>query len=61
MWLDHLMRNEGQDAFEARMEELIPLGRPQETRDMGEAAVYLATAPNVTGISLTVAGGFEMN
>jgi len=28
---------------------------------MGQAAVYLATAPNVTGISLNVAGGFEMN
>jgi len=28
---------------------------------MGEAALYLATAKNVTGISLSVSGGFEMN
>ena len=61
MWLDHLMANEGEAAFEERMQELIPLGRPQDTKDMGEAAVYLATAPNVTGISLSVAGGFEMS
>jgi len=40
---------------------MIPLGRPQTATDMGQAAVYLATAPNVTGISLNVAGGFEMN
>lgn len=61
MWLDHLMANEGQAAFEERMQELIPLGRPQDAKDMGEAAVYLATAPNVTGVSLSVAGGFEMS
>jgi hypothetical protein len=29
--------------------------------DMGEAALYLATAGNVTGVSLSVAGGFEMS
>jgi hypothetical protein len=28
--------------------------------DMGQAAVFLASAPNVTGVSLSVAGGFEM-
>ena len=39
----------------------IALGRPQTTQDMGEAAVYLATVTNVTGVSLNVAGGFEMN
>ncbi|MBS05184.1 MAG: hypothetical protein CMQ24_21110 [Gammaproteobacteria bacterium] len=61
MWLDHLMANQGQAAFEERMEEMIPLGRPQQAEDMGEAAVYLASAPNVTGVSLTVAGGLEMN
>ena len=61
MWLDHLMANQGEAAFEARMQRMIPLGRPQSEEDMGEAAVYLASAPNVTGVSLSVAGGLEMN
>ena len=47
--------------FEDAMERTIPLGRPQTAQDMGEAAVYLATATNVTGVSLNVAGGFEMD
>ena len=59
MWLDHLMAGEGEDAFESRMEEMIPLGRPQTTADMGHGAVYLATAPNVTGVALSVAGGLD--
>ena len=60
MWSDHLMANEGTEAFEQRMQDLIPLGRPQTVEDMGQAAVFLATAPNVSGIALNVAGGFEM-
>lgn len=61
MWLDHLMANQGESAFDNRMTDMMPLGRPQTANDMGQAAVYLATAPNVTGVSLNVAGGFEMN
>lgn len=67
MWLDHLLPGNGlnseqKDAdFNARMERTIPLGRPQTVADMGHAVVYLASAPNVTGIALTVAGGYEMN
>lgn len=61
MWHDHLMANRGDAEFEERMAEMIPLGRPQTTADMGEAAVFLATAPNVSGIALNVAGGFEMH
>ncbi len=61
MWLDHLMANQGEDAFEARMQRMIPLGRPQTEKDMGDAVVYLASSPNVTGVSLSVAGGLEMN
>jgi meso-butanediol dehydrogenase/(S,S)-butanediol dehydrogenase/diacetyl reductase len=61
MWLDHLMANEGKAAFVDRMNDLIPLGRPQTVEDMGQAAVYLATALNVSGIALNVAGGHEMN
>ena len=60
MWHDHLMPNQGEPAFEERMREIIPLGRPQTVEDMGQAAVYLATAPNVSGIALNVAGAFEM-
>ncbi|MFQ5380829.1 MAG: SDR family NAD(P)-dependent oxidoreductase [Dehalococcoidia bacterium] len=61
MWLDHLMAGQGEEAFEARMKEMIPLARPQTVEDMGQAAVYLASAPNVTGIAHSVAGGFEMS
>lgn len=67
MWLEHLLPSNTVDAdakdaeFTAAMERTIPLGRPQTIEDMGAAAVYLATARNVTGISLTVAGGYEMN
>ena len=61
MWQDHLMANQSTTAFDERMAEMIPLGRPQTPADMGEAAVFLATAPNVSGIALNVAGGFEMH
>ncbi len=61
MWLDHLMAGQGEEAFEARMKEMIPLARPQTVEDMGQAAVYLASAPNVTGVAHSVAGGFEMS
>ena len=61
MWQDHLMANAGAPAFEERMRELIPLGRPQTPADMGQAAVYLASAPNVSGVALNVAGAFEMH
>lgn len=67
MWLEHLLPTNATsdvqkgEEFEAMMAQTIPLGRPQTTADMGAAAVYLASAPNVTGIALNVAGGFEMN
>ena len=61
MWLDHLMAKQSAAAFDDRMADMMPLGRPQTADDMGQAAVYLATAPNVTGVSLNVAGGFEMH
>ncbi|MYE82398.1 MAG: SDR family oxidoreductase [Gammaproteobacteria bacterium] len=60
MWSDHLMANQSNESFEQRMQDIIPLGRPQTVEDMGQAAVFLATAPNVSGIALNVAGGFEM-
>jgi len=67
MWLEHLLPSNTVDPkaknaeFEAAMAETIPLGRPQTAADMGQAAVYLANAPNVTGVSLSVAGGVELN
>ena len=61
MWHDHLMAGQGEAQFKEWMTTLIPLGRPQETSDMGDAAVYLATAHHVTGVALSVAGGMEMN
>lgn len=67
MWFDVLLarqREEGQDtreAFERLAAERVPLGRPQTPEDIGQAAVYLARADNVTGIALTVAGGLEMH
>lgn len=67
MWLEHLLpknpgsnTNKDQD-FEAMMAQTIPLGRPQTAQDMGQAAVYLACANNVTGVALNVAGGYEMH
>jgi meso-butanediol dehydrogenase/(S,S)-butanediol dehydrogenase/diacetyl reductase len=67
MWLEHLLPSNTADPrektaeFEKAMHAMIPLGRPQTAQDMGQAAVFLASAANVTGISLSVAGGFEMN
>ena len=67
MWLEHLLPtnavdpDEKNDAFEQAMASTIPLGRPQTVEDMGAAALYLATAPNITGVSLSIAGGFEMS
>lgn len=66
MWLEHLLpggagANNPDADFEELMRQMIPLGRPQTTLDMGEAAVFLASASNVTGIALPVAGGYEMS
>ena len=67
MCLEHLLPANAADEqdkdaeFNAAMRDTIPLGRPQTVQDIGEAAVYLAGAANVTGISLTIAGGYEMN
>ena len=67
MWLEHLMPSNSTDEdektrnFEQAMATRIPMGRPQSVEDMGQAAVYLASAKNVTGVALTIAGGIEMN
>ena len=67
MWLDHLLPSNAtsteqrEEEFTAAMQSTIPLGRPQTAEDMGDAVLYLVSAPNVSGVSLAVAGGFEMN
>jgi len=68
MWLDHLLppsedeesEEEREARFETMMKAMVPLGRSQTTEDIGEAVLHLATAPNVTGIALPVAGGAVM-
>ncbi len=68
MWLDHLLPPSDDDEseeeraarFEAMMNKMVPLGRPQTPDDIGEAVLLLATAPNITGVSLPVAGGAIM-
>ena len=55
------MRAQSDPAIVARMPELHPLtgdfGRPE---DVAGAALYLATAPFVTGTVLTVDGGWSV-
>ena len=43
------------------MSSAIPLGRPQTPDDIGELAVYLASAENVTGQAINVDGGIELH
>jgi meso-butanediol dehydrogenase/(S,S)-butanediol dehydrogenase/diacetyl reductase len=69
MWLDHLSgavaplvgKEAGQEAFQEYVIRNTPLGREQTPADVAEAALYLARADNVTGVSLNIAGGTEMN
>lgn len=44
-------------AFDAFVEATAPLGRRQEPEEIADAALYLARADSVTGISLSVDGG----
>lgn len=66
MWLNDILsrqRDQGRDTnalFEEISQRQVPLGRPQTPEDIGEAAVYLARAENVTGVALNVAGGLEV-
>jgi meso-butanediol dehydrogenase/(S,S)-butanediol dehydrogenase/diacetyl reductase len=50
-----------EEAWQRVTTEWIPLGRPQTPEDIAELAVYLATAPNVTGQAINVDGGIEMH
>jgi len=48
-------------AWQRYVRTLIPLGRAQTPDDIGQLAVYLASAPNVTGQAINVDGGMEMH
>ncbi|UCD59086.1 MAG: sorbitol-6-phosphate 2-dehydrogenase, partial [Candidatus Hydrogenedentota bacterium] len=51
---------EVEHAFDEFVKRNTPLGRPQTFEDIGEGAVFLARADNITGIALNIAGGSEM-
>ena len=58
--LHRLQQYEGQsleEAFDAFVQATAPLGRRQTPEEIAEAALYLARADSVTGISLSVDGG----
>ena len=66
MWeyLAETLRQKGEskeDAWRRYTSTLIPLARPQTPEDVGQLAVYLATAPNVTGQAINVDGGMELH
>ena len=40
---------------------MIPMGKPQTAADIGDLAVFLATARNITGQAMNVDGGAELH
>ena len=50
-----------EQAWQRIIEARVPLGRPQTPEDMGQLAVYLASAVNVTGQAINVDGGSELH
>jgi meso-butanediol dehydrogenase/(S,S)-butanediol dehydrogenase/diacetyl reductase len=50
-----------EQVWQRYIQTLIPLGRPQTPKDIGQLAVYLATAENVTGQAINVDGGIELH
>ena len=62
MWQDHLMANRGEaEVRGSACAASFPSADRRPPRTWGQAAVYLATAPNVSGVALNVAGGYEMH
>jgi meso-butanediol dehydrogenase / (S,S)-butanediol dehydrogenase / diacetyl reductase len=63
--LDQLSKNKGISRDEAWQEFVdgIPLGRPQEPEDIGEAVAFLASdaAKNMTGQGINVTGGMQLH
>jgi len=50
-----------EQAWQRYVQRLIPLNRPQTPEDIGQLAVYLALAENVTGQAINVDGGIELH
>jgi meso-butanediol dehydrogenase/(S,S)-butanediol dehydrogenase/diacetyl reductase len=50
-----------EESWQRYVSTLIPQARPQTPEDIGQLAVYLATAPNVTGQAINVDGGMELH
>jgi len=46
------------ETFQKKVEHFIPMKTAQLCEDMGDAALYFATAPNTTGQVLAVDGGY---
>jgi meso-butanediol dehydrogenase/(S,S)-butanediol dehydrogenase/diacetyl reductase len=67
MWLNDILgrqRESGRDTkeiFDRVRERDQPLAVETTPADIGQAAVYLARADSVTGVSLNIASGLEMN
>lgn len=49
-----------EQSWERNQESLLPQGEAQDPEDMGQLAVYLASAPHVTGQAIAVDGGFTL-
>lgn len=53
------MENETtEQAWERNVQSYLPQGVPQTAEDMGELAVFLATAPHIVGQAIAVDGGY---
>jgi len=50
-----------EEAWEQAAVKNVPLKRPQTVEDIGQAAVFLCKADNITGESINVTGGSEMH
>jgi len=66
MWeyLAENLKREGEtreQSWDRYVSDLIPTGRAQTPEDIGQLAVYLASAPNVTGQAINVDGGIELH
>lgn len=60
MWTDVLTPSRD-EAYDETIQNLMPLGRDQTPKDMGELAAYFATSRNVTGQAVNVDGGMTIN
>lgn len=49
-----------EQSWERHQATLLPQGEAQTSEDMGELAVFLASAPHITGQAIAVDGGFSL-